>query len=66
MSTEDVFAAARGAGNMDLKDGEESDASKRRRAMSACRDSGARAKAGVADSKECNTRVFRGDYDFIL
>ena len=66
MSTQDVFVAARGAGNTGLREGEESDASKRRRAMSACRDSDARSKAGVVDLKECNSRVLQGDVDFIL
>ncbi len=66
MSTDEIFAAARGAGNLDLKEGDESDASKKRRAMSACRDSGLRTKAGVPDVKACNTRVMDGDFEFIL
>jgi hypothetical protein len=66
MSSDEIFAAARGAGNTDLREGEESDASKKRRAMSACRDSGLRAKAGVTDTKACNNRVMGGDIDFIL
>ena len=65
MSSDEIFAAARGAGNMNLKEGEESEASKKRRAMSACRDSGIRAKAGV-DAKSCNSRVMGGELDFIL
>ena len=47
-------------------EGEESDASKKRRAMSACRDSGLRSKVGVPDVKACNSRVMGGDVDFIL
>ena len=66
MSSDEIFAAARGAGNTDLREGEESAASKKRRAMSACRDSGLRAKAGVGDVKTCNSRVMGGDVDFIL
>uniref|UniRef100_A0A7S1ZTT4 Uncharacterized protein n=2 Tax=Trieres chinensis TaxID=1514140 RepID=A0A7S1ZTT4_TRICV len=66
MSTDEVFAAARGAGNTELKDGPESESSKKRRAMSGCRDSGLRAKAGTPDVKECTARVLRGDVDFIL
>ena len=65
MSKDEIFAAARGAGNTELKEGEESDASKKRRAMSACRDSGLRAKAGV-DQKSCTQRVMGGELDFIL
>ena len=65
MSSDEIFAAARGAGNINLKEGEESEASKKRRAMSACRDSGIRAKAGV-DAKSCNSRVMGGEIDFIL
>lgn len=66
MSTGEIFNAARGAGNIDLKEGEESDASKKRRAMSACRDGDLRRKAGVKDSKDCNSRVMAGDVNFIL
>lgn len=66
MSSEDIFNAARGAGNLELKEGEESDASKKRRAMSACRDADIRSKAGVKDAKACNSRVMGGDFDFIL
>mmetsp|Transcript_23949 Transcript_23949/g.35513 ORF Transcript_23949/g.35513 Transcript_23949/m.35513 type:complete len:181 (+) Transcript_23949:69-611(+) len=66
MSKDEIFNAARGAGNLELKDGEESDPSKKRRAMSACRDSTLRSKAGVNDSKTCNSRVMGGDFDFIL
>lgn len=66
MSKDEIFAAARGAGNRDLMEGEESDASKKRRAMSACRDSGLRSKVGVPDVKACNSRVMGGDVDFIL
>jgi hypothetical protein len=66
MSTDEVFKAARGAGNLDLKQGEESDASKKRRAMSACRDADVRAKAGAGNEPECTKRVFSGDVDFLL
>jgi hypothetical protein len=66
MSKDEIFNAARGAGNLQLKDGEESDASRKRRAMSACRDSNLRSKAGVNDAKTCNNRVMIGDSRFIL
>ena len=65
MSTDEIFNAARGAGNLELKENE-SDASRKRRAMSACRDNDLRAKSGVKDAKECNKRVMDGDVDFIL
>ena len=66
MSKDEIFQAARGAGNTDLKTGPESDASKKRRAMSACRDAGVRSKTGLADEKECTARVFAGEVDFLL
>jgi hypothetical protein len=71
MSKDDIFAAARGAGTVNLTDGNggvvvESDASKKRRAMSACRDAGVRQKAQAGDEKECTARVFGGQVDFLL
>lgn len=66
MTPDEVFMAARGAGNTDLREGPESDASKKRRAMAGCRDSGLRTKAGVEDTKECTARVLQGDLDFML
>mmetsp|Transcript_27270 Transcript_27270/g.41239 ORF Transcript_27270/g.41239 Transcript_27270/m.41239 type:complete len:149 (+) Transcript_27270:96-542(+) len=66
MSTNDVFMAARGAGNTDLKEGEESLASKKRRAMAACRDEKRLSRAGIQDPKECNARVLQGEVDFML
>jgi len=68
MSKDEIFEAARGAGNLELKEGEESDAARKRRAMSACRDGGIRAKAGGngMDLKACNNRVMAGETDFIL
>jgi hypothetical protein len=66
MSRDEIFNAARGAGNADLKTGPESDASKKRRAMSACRDSAVRAKVGLKDEKECTARVFGGQVDLLL
>lgn len=66
MSTEDVFLAAQGAGNLDLKDGEESEASKKRRAFAGCRNDGFREKSGVKDAKECTSRVMGGDYQFMI
>lgn len=66
MGTDEVFNAARGAGNLDLKEGPESDASRKRRAMSACRDGELRKKAGAPDAKDCNARVVQGETDFML
>ena len=66
MSTDEIFQAARGAGNVDLRDGPESDASKKRRAMSACRDTTVRAKAAAGNERECTARVFAGEVDFLL
>ena len=66
MSQDEIFQAARGAGNVNLKEGIESDASKKRRAMSACRDSSVRQKAQAGDEKECTARVFGGEVDFLL
>ena len=66
MTTDEIFEAARGAGNTNLKTGPESDASRKRRAMSACRDASVRAKAGLKDEKECTAKVFGGEVDFLL
>jgi hypothetical protein len=66
MSTDEVFKAARGAGNVDLKQGPESDASKKRRAMSACRDVDLRTKANAGNERECTARVFAGEIDFMV
>ena len=66
MSKDEIFAAARGAGNIDTKDlANESPASKKRRAFSGCRDSGTRAKLNI-DEKSCTKRVLDGDVDFVL
>ena len=66
MSMDEIVQAARGAGNVELKGGIESDASKKRRAMSACRDVGARQKANAGSEKDCTARVFAGEVDFML
>ncbi|CAJ1965768.1 unnamed protein product [Cylindrotheca closterium] len=66
MSQQEIFQAARGAGNLNLKDGPESDASKKRRAMSGCRDAAVRDKAKAGNERECTSRVFGGEVDFIL
>jgi hypothetical protein len=66
MSTDEIFKAARGAGNLDLKQGPESEAARKRRAMSTCRDSKARSMAKVPDEKACTARVFAGETNFIL
>jgi preprotein translocase subunit SecG len=67
MGTEDVFLAAQGAGNLDLKEGmDESDASKKRRAMAGCRNDNLRAKSGESDVKVCTKRVLSGDFQFMI
>lgn len=66
MSTEEVFLAAQGAGNQELRVGEESEASKKRRALAGCRNDGLRAKAGIKDAKECTARVLANDYQFMI
>ncbi len=66
VSNDEILQAARGAGNIELREGQESEASKKRRAMSACRDAGVRAKAQAGAEKECTTRVFGGEVDFML
>jgi len=64
MTPDEVFAAARGAGNV-VKENE-SESSKKRRAMSGCREAGLRQKANVPDAKECSARVLGGDVSFML
>lgn len=66
MTKDEIFEAARGAGNTNLKTGPESPASQKRRALSACRDSTVRAKAGLANERECTARVLAGEIDFLL
>jgi hypothetical protein len=66
MSSDEVFMAARGVSNLEKREGEESMASKKRRAMSACRDASLLKKANVRDLKDCTGRVFSGEVDFML
>ena len=67
MSKDEIFVAARGAGNIDSKDLiNESPASRKRRAFSGCRDKGTRAKLDNIGEKECSKRVMEGDYEFVL
>mmetsp|Transcript_25437 Transcript_25437/g.29328 ORF Transcript_25437/g.29328 Transcript_25437/m.29328 type:complete len:223 (-) Transcript_25437:482-1150(-) len=66
MGVDEVFNAARGAGNLNLREGEESDSSKRRRALSACRDSALRKKVDLPDEKACTSRVLGGDFQFLI
>ena len=66
MSTDEVFLAAQGAGNVNLKDGEESEASKKRRALAGCRNAGMREKSGMMGEKECTAKVLGGDYQFMI
>jgi len=66
MSSDEVFLAAQGAGNRDLMEGEESDASKKRRALAGCRNDAIRQKAGAGDTKACTARVLGGDFQFMI
>eukprot|EP00536_Pseudo-nitzschia_multiseries_P001937 jgi/Psemu1/301107/fgenesh1_kg.26_\ len=67
MTKDEIFQAARGAGNVDLKDLEnESPASRKRRAFNGCRDKPTRAKLGNIDEKSCTKRILEGDIDFVL
>ena len=66
MSKEDIFLAAQGAGNTELKNGEESEASKKRRAFAGCRNDNFREKSEEKDVKECTKRVLSGDYQFMV
>ena len=66
MSSDEVFMAAQGAGNRNLMEGEESDASKKRRALAGCRNDAIRQKAGAGDAKACTARVLGGDFQFVI
>ena len=75
MSTDQIFEAARGAGNLDKKSLEdESPASKRRRALSACRNPTMRSRVNKNNSsdsplseRDCTARILNdGEIDFIL
>ena len=66
MSSDEVFMAAQGAGNRNLMEGEESDASKKRRALAGCRNDAIRQKAGAGDAKACTARVLGGDFQFMI
>mmetsp|Transcript_40133 Transcript_40133/g.83582 ORF Transcript_40133/g.83582 Transcript_40133/m.83582 type:complete len:198 (-) Transcript_40133:3233-3826(-) len=69
MTQEEIFQAARGAGNIDLKEGPESPASQKRRALSACRNATVRSNLDLVDEKACTVRVLSGGsegVDFVL
>jgi hypothetical protein len=67
MSKDEIFVAARGAGNVDSKDlANESLASKKRRAFSGCRDKATRAKLDNIAEKLCAKLVLEGDIEFVL
>ncbi|KAL3815853.1 hypothetical protein ACHAXA_002269 [Cyclostephanos tholiformis] len=71
MSTEDVFLAARGAGNVNTRedideDGSVSEAYKKRRAMAGCRNDRLLKMSGAESSRECAARVLRNDYKFMI
>ena len=66
MDMEDVFLAAQGAGNTNLREGEESEASKKRRALAGCRNDRLRQMSGVTSSQECTARVLQNDYKFMI
>jgi len=65
MSTDDVLMAARGAGNADLRDGPESVASQKRRALARCRDAGSRARYGLPEERACVAAVIAGDENML-
>jgi hypothetical protein len=78
MSTDQILEAARGAGNVDKKSlDNESPASKRRRALSACRNPDVRSRVvdvnggggggNTLNERDCTARVLKdGEVDFIL
>lgn len=66
MSSEEVFMAAQGAGNVSLKEGEESESSRKRRALAGCRNDAIRQKAGAGDTKACTSRVLGGEVQFMV
>ena len=66
MSPDEILMAARGGGNTEQKEGPESPASAKRRAMAGCRIEGIRKKDGMPDEKACAARVLKGDPDFML
>jgi hypothetical protein len=69
MGTEEVFLAAQGAGNLNLRDAgiEESEASKKRRALAGCRNDRLRQLSGDGGSaQECTARVLKNDYQFMV
>eukprot|EP00529_Nitzschia_sp_RCC80_P028313 CAMPEP_0113487038 /NCGR_PEP_ID=MMETSP0014_2-20120614/25305_1 /TAXON_ID=2857 /ORGANISM="Nitzschia sp." /LENGTH=268 /DNA_ID=CAMNT_0000380727 /DNA_START=87 /DNA_END=893 /DNA_ORIENTATION=+ /assembly_acc=CAM_ASM_000159 len=81
MSTDQIFEAARGAGNLDKKSmEEESPSSKKRRALSACRNPEIRSRIntnnnsngggnnhGPLSERDCTARILKdGEIDFIL
>ena len=69
MGTEEVFLAAQGAGNLNLraKGMEESETSKKRRALAGCRNDRLRQLSGDGGSaQECTARVLKNDYQFMV
>jgi len=62
MSQDEIFQAARGAGNLPEND---TPAARKRRALSNCRDAKARSTAQAGNEKECTARVLGGEVDFI-
>ena len=66
MSNREILLAARGAGKANVKDGGETEKSKKRRAMAGCKDATYRASAGYQDEAACNGRVLGGDAAFML
>ena len=72
MTSDEIFAAARGAGNNNSNNSsnrkeEESPASRKRRALSACRNATLRSQAAAGTEQECTARVLNGkEVDFIL
>ena len=65
MSQREVLMAARGAGKVE-DPSQESDRSRKRRAMAGCKDDQFRKEAGYGVEAECNSRVLGGDPQFML
>ena len=65
MSQRDILMVARGAGKVD-DPSQESERSRKRRAMAGCKDETFRKDAGYDSEASCNSRVLGGDPQFML
>ena len=67
MSQREIMMAARGAAKVDASDlSQESDRSRKRRAMAGCKDEMYRKQAGYDAEASCNSKVLAGDVQFML